>query len=316
LAADFASLCQTGSTDSLLVLFALFAVAQYAGPRAIWICGATCLALLYLGLSLFGGFPGALVSPAVLLLVIIMALVIVVFAQMGARRRYVGALVAAAEELAAERDRRAQVAVARERERISREMHDVVAHSVAVMVTLSDGAAAAIGKDPARAREAMEKVSETGRQAVSDMRRLLTILRSEPELGPQPGAADLVPLVNSFKDSGLPVSFRLAATMPGDQALSLTIYRLVQEALTNVLRHAPGAKWVKVAITEPAPGQREVLVENGPPQAGAESPAWDGSGQGLVGMRQRVEVFGSELQAGPTAEGGWLVRAVLGGDNS
>jgi signal transduction histidine kinase len=134
-------------------------------------------------------------------------------------------------------------------------------------------------------------------------------------LEPQPGAADLVPLVNSFQASGLPVKLTLAAAAPEDRALGLAVYRIAQEALTNVLRHAPGAKWVSVSVTEPAPGRREVAVENGPPPPGAPAQEWDGSGQGLVGMRQRAEVFGGTLEAGPTPEGGWRVRATLRGES-
>jgi signal transduction histidine kinase len=311
LAADAVSAALFGTVNSVLPIYSLFAVAQRAGPKAIWIWGGAWLAESYLGSWLFSGEARGPVDASLILGATASALLVTVFAQVGSRRRYVAALVETARALALERDQRAQIAVGRERERISREMHDVVAHSVAVMVTLSDAAQAAFDKDPAKARQAMEQVSNTGRQAVSDMRRLLTILRSDVELGPQPGAADLVPLVGSFGQSGMPVRLETSAALPDDPSLGLALYRIVQESLTNVLRHAPDAAWVKVTVGQAEPGLIEVTVENGPQPPGRAVRPWHGSGQGIVGMRQRVEVFGGRLEAAPTPSGGWLVRATL-----
>jgi signal transduction histidine kinase len=300
-----------GLPDQWLVLFALFAVAQRASARAAWIgLAVTCADLVAMTWLLGGGTPA---DPSTIPVLALYTVVVSVFVHLGNRRRYVAALVDRAEHLALERDQRAQIAVADERARIARELHDVVAHSVAVMVTLSDGAQAAVGRQPERAREAMAMVSRTGRQAVADMRRLLAVLRTESDLVPQPGVPDLVPLVDSFKQSGMPVTLELAAAFPDHQALGLTIYRVVQESLTNVLRHAGRPEWVRVAITQPSAQAYRVLVENGPPTRPDEEPAgqWDGSGQGLVGMAQRVAVFGGQLEAGPTAAGGWRVVATV-----
>jgi signal transduction histidine kinase len=144
------------------------------------------------------------------------------------------------------------------------------------------------------------------------MRRLLAVWRTDSDLAPQPGVDQLVPLIDSFKRSGLPVRLELAAALPDDQALGLTVYRIVQESLTNVLRHAPGARWVRVKITEVGSDVYQVMIENGPPSAaGGGVPRWEGSGQGLVGMAQRVAVFGGRLESGPTAVGGWRVMALL-----
>jgi signal transduction histidine kinase len=301
-----------GGSGGPLLFWALFAVAGYAGARALWICGAASLVELLVAGWMFGGWSGAALAGRAVGTFGAMAVYVSILAQMGGRRRYVAALVDSAKHLALERDQRAKVAVAQERERISRELHDVVAHSVAVMVTLSDGAAAAVEKNPARARLAMERVSETGREAVSDMRRLLAMLHLEPDLAPQPGVADLVPLVESFKASGLPVTVELSAAMPQDRALGLAVYRIIQESLTNVLRHAPGVAWVKAAVAQEAEGVVAVTVENGPPAPGEQPEPWDGSGRGIVGMRERVEGFGGTLEAGATPEGGWLVKARLG----
>jgi signal transduction histidine kinase len=179
------------------------------------------------------------------------------------------------------------------------------------MVTLSDGAVSAVHKDVEVATKAMEKVSETGRQAVGDMRRLLAVLRSDADLTPQPGAAELVPLVASFRDSGLPVHLELSAALPNDPALALTVYRIVQESLTNVLRHCPHTPGVVVTVTEPQTGLIDIEVVNEPQTVAASGPGWEGSKQGLVGMAQRVEVYNGTLETGPTAAGGWRVHATL-----
>ncbi|MDR1825367.1 MAG: histidine kinase [Bifidobacteriaceae bacterium] len=300
----------TSTGDPFLYWIALFAVAQRASVRAAWTSLAVvCVEEIGCFLWTRQGASGLASSlgPELLIHVALVA----IFIHFGNRRRYVGALVERAHYLAVERDQRAQIAVAEERTRIAREMHDVVAHSLAVMVTLSDGAASAARKNPEVAAKAMEKVSETGRQAVGDMRRLLAVLRSDADLTPQPGAADLVPLVGSFRDSGLPVQLELSAALPEDAALALTVYRIVQESLTNVLRHCPHTPGVLVAVTEPQPDLIDIEVVNEPQTVADAGPGWDGSKQGLVGMRQRVEVYNGTLEAGPTAVGGWRVHATL-----
>ncbi|MDR2454019.1 MAG: histidine kinase [Bifidobacteriaceae bacterium] len=311
LAVDSAMWAVLGRPDQWVVFFALFALAQRASARAAWIgLAATCADLVAMA-YLAGDNTGDGVNE--LVVIAIYTALVSIFVHLGNRRRYVAALVESAEHLALERDQRAQIAVANERARIAREMHDVVAHSVAVMVTLADGAQAAIGRQPERAREAMALVSQTGRQTVADMRRLLAVLRTETDRAPQPGAADLVPLVESFKASGLPATLELAASIPDDPALGLTIYRIVQESLTNVLRHGGAPAWARVSITQPQADTCRVAVVSGPPTVDAEQAGgkWEGSGQGLVGMAQRVEVFGGSLEAGPTPQGGWSVVATV-----
>ncbi|MDR1442488.1 MAG: histidine kinase [Bifidobacteriaceae bacterium] len=310
MAIDFLDWAMTGGSDSWLPLFALFAVGQRTSPRAAWIGLAAACAEAELSGSLFGGRGPA--APESIAGMAIYVMVVSVSVHLGNRRRYVAALIDRAEHLALERDQRAQIAVAAERERIAREMHDVVAHSVVVMVTLSDGAQAAVGRDPDQARQAMALVSETGRGAVADMRWLLSVLRAEPDLAPQPGLGQLLGLIDSFRAAGLPVELSLAAAVPPDQALELALYRIVQESLTNVLRHAGGTRWVHVDITEEAPFLYRVVIANGPPEgAPAEGGSWEGSGQGLVGMKQRAILFDGEFMAGPAPDGGWIVEATL-----
>jgi len=232
---------------------------------------------------------------------------------LASRRRYLSDLLERNRMLALERDQRAQLAVADERARIAAEMHDVVSHSLAVMVTLADGAGRVLPGDVPAAQEALGQIGATGRAAVADMRRLLAFLRADADLAPQPGLAQLGDLVDQMRDAGLPITLSTDAGLPDDPSLGLAVYRIVQEGLTNVLRHAPNPAWVRVGVAQPSPGRVEVRVANGPSLAGAVPGAalGSGAGQGLVGVRQRVAVWDGELRAGRTLEGGWDLRAQL-----
>ena len=236
----------------------------------------------------------------------IMALVAIALAS---RRRYLGTLLERNRMLALERDQRAQLAVADERARIAAEMHDVVSHSLAVMVTLADGAGRVLPADVPTAQEALAQIGDTGRAAVADMRRLLAFLRADAELSPQPGLAQLGELVEQMKDAGLPVTLTTDVGLPADPSLGLAVYRIVQEGLTNVLRHAPDAAWVQVSVTQPEPGRVEVCITNA--TSAGTAGVGTGAGQGLMGVRQRVAVWNGELDAGPTPAGGWALRAQL-----
>jgi signal transduction histidine kinase len=291
--------------------FALFFIVQRLSTLTAWICLFTNLAVFA---CLFAGLRERDWGDAwQLLLILGIGLNVAAgsFVIMrGTRRRYIDALLERNRLLRIQRDQRAELAVAAERNRIAREMHDIVSHSLAVMVTLSDGAARLIDREPAAAAEAMGEIAKTGRRAVGDMRRLIEFLRSEADLRPQPSITDLGDLVASYQQSGLPVKVELATAPPDDPALGLTIYRIVQEALTNVLRHAPASPEVTVRIAQSAPGVIDVIVDNAPGESPLEG-AGSGSGQGLVGMRQRTEVWHGQLEAGPTADGGWRVHATL-----
>jgi signal transduction histidine kinase len=335
-----------GVEDNLLLFFALFAVAQRASAKTAWLGFAGAAAVITTVGFLYDTSLDGFVTLTPIL--VTWALAVAIFVHFGNRRRYVQALVELAKHLARERDQAAQIAAAEERARIARELHDVVAHSLAVMVTLSDGAVAVAETDPTAAKSTMVKVSETGRDAVSDMRRLLAVLRSSADRSPQPGAADLMPLVDSFRQTGLPVELELKASFPAHQALALAIYRIVQESLTNVLRYARSTPKVEVQVTAPRPGVYQVVVENAAPTAlvlgsspdrepadgqasdgvreggqtaaeaaaGAElSRTWDGAGRGILGMTERAALFGGQLTAGPTKSGGWRVEATLEADH-
>ncbi|WP_269854173.1 sensor histidine kinase [Streptomyces sp. RPT161] len=231
-------------------------------------------------------------------------------ANMRNRRAYLAALEDRAARLERERDQRAQLAVAGERARIAREMHDIVTHSLSVMVALADGAAFAATRAPEKSAAAMEQVSGTGRQALTDMRRFLGVLRAdEPDAlrHPQPGIGQLDGLAAQVRAVGLPVRLRVegdVASVPA--AAQLTVYRLVQEALTNTLKHAAAGARASVRVS--CPGDRvEVEVRDD----GHPVPSSGEGGHGIDGMRDRVAAYGGQVEAGPLPGGGWRVAACL-----
>ena len=232
----------------------------------------------------------------------------------GTRSHYIDALLERNRLLAAQRDQRAELAVTAERNGIAREMHDIVSHSLAVMVTLSDGAARLVETEPEEARRALTEIAATGRHAVNDVRRLIQFLRSDADLRPQPSLNDLGDLVASHHQLGLPVTVELTTALPADPAFGLTVYRIVQEALTNVLRHAPTSPEVSVTIAQTTPGVIDVIVDNAP-GLNSEGGAGPGAGHGLVGMRQRTEIWHGGLESGPRPDGGWRVHARLTWDD-
>ncbi len=226
------------------------------------------------------------------------------------RRAYLAALEDRAARLERERDQRAQLAVAGERARIAREMHDIVTHSLSVMVALADGAAFAVRHAPDKAGAAMEQVSGTGRQALTDMRRFLGVLRAdEPDAlrHPQPGITQLEGLAAQVRAAGLPVELRVEGDMAAvSAAAQLTAYRLVQEALTNTMKHAAAGARATVRVS--CLGDRveiEVCDDGRPVRSSGES------GHGIDGMRGRVAAFGGIVEAGPLPGGGWRVATCL-----
>ncbi|WP_405395798.1 sensor histidine kinase [Microbispora hainanensis] len=227
------------------------------------------------------------------------------------RRRYVESLVERAERAERERDQQARIAAAAERARIARELHDVVAHNVSVMVVQADGAGYAIDSDPEQARRAMQAISATGRQALAEMRRLVGVLRHDAgspaeEYAPQPGVAQLGDLIKQVRDSGLPTEFTVSGTARSlPEGEQLAVYRIVQEALTNALKHGgPGTRaWVEVTY-----GRREIELRISDDGRGAAAPRMVG-GHGLIGMRERAAMYGGSVDAAPRLGGGFRVVA-------
>ncbi|MHA7304393.1 sensor histidine kinase [Arthrobacter sp. TMN-49] len=208
--------------------------------------------------------------------------------------------------------RNAELASVAERNRIAREMHDVVAHSLTVMVALSDGAAVVVKRDPAEAGEVLSQLSQTGRTALNDMRRVLGVLRADggAHRSPQPDHTDMGALIEGFRQAGLPLRLTQSGPpLPADPSLELTVYRIVQESLTNVLRYGTGVSRVTVTIENNlADGELSVRIsDNGHGTMNASM----GTGRGIVGMRERAGIYAGTVQAGPAPQGGWLVEATL-----
>ena len=397
--------------------FALGTIASHRRPAAAWTAGAISLAVLTADLSLTtpSMTVGELLRTTVILVLFILVGILVGFNARSARLR-LKAMELRSTRMALASEQAALLAAAEERSRIAREMHDVVAHSLAVMITMADGAAATVERNPATAKQAMETLAEAGRSALADTRRLVGVLREDPSvaagqttaskassgpassagvdsaaplsdqpdpasrprwnltgrsaqspepsapsegsssshqhevrdlpvpefaplgtvtpvepsapianlrqqatngasdrsrgdlpLAPSPEQADITELVKRFEAAGVPVTYRwVGAALPEDKALQLTVFRIAQEALTNVLRYAPTTPAVSVDV-ERHIGTVVLTVDN---DAAPGTRPMHGSGKGLIGMRERASVYGGTVQAGPTPTG-WRVRAVL-----
>ena len=209
-----------------------------------------------------------------------------------------------------EREERARSAVSEERARIARELHDVVGHSVSVMTVQASAVRRLLRPEQQREREALLIVERTGREALAEMRRMVGVLRRPeegPALAPQPTLEHLDKLVEHAREAGLPVELRVEGEpLPLPAGLDLTAYRLVQEGLTNALKHARAHR--AQVLVRYSDGDIEVTVSDDGQGAGSDG---GGGGHGLVGMRERVAVYGGELEAGPRPEGGYRLRARL-----
>ena len=232
------------------------------------------------------------------------------------RRAQLVALRDRAVQLEIERDQRSRLAAATERTRVAREMHDIVGHSLSVIVTLADGGAYAVDATPERGKEALQMISETGRRSLAELRRMLGVLRvqtDEPDLHPQPGVADLDPLCHRIRSAGPQVEYQSAGELESlDLGVQLAAYRIVQEALTNTLKHAGPHTRVQLALRIDGTRLRIEIRDTGPPgSAPRPAPGGEFLGHGLTGMRERAALCGGSVTAGPTPEGGWRVAAEL-----
>ena len=365
--------------ELISVPFALGAIASHRRPAAAWTAGGISLVVLMVDFSLTtpGLSIGEILRTTVILVLLILVGILLGFNARSARLR-LKAMELRSARMALASEQAVLLAAAEERSRIAREMHDVVAHSLAVMITMADGAAAIVERDPATAKQAIETLAEAGRSALADTRRLVGVLREDPSvaaeqtpqspepsapsgespssarqhevrdlpvpefaplgtvtpvepsvpianlrqqatdgagdrsrgdlpLAPSPEQADITELVKRFVAAGVPVTYRwVGAALPADKALQLTVFRIAQEALINVLRYAPTTPAVSVDV-ERHIGTVVLTVDN---EAAPGTRPMHGSGKGLIGMRERASVYGGTVQAGPTPTG-WRVRAVL-----
>jgi signal transduction histidine kinase len=308
------------SATDVAVLILLYTLAAYT-PRRISIWGlAVCLAGSAVGIlrwiSLIDHTLLEWLTVAAMLFAGPALLAWVLGDSMRYRRAYYASLEDRAARLERERDAQVQIAAAAERARIARELHDVIAHNVSVMVVQADGASYAMDTNPARAREALAAISATGRQALAEMRRLLGVLRREgdgasTERAPQPGMGELGELLVQARGAGLPVSFTVEGDpqpLPGGVALAA--YRIVQESLTNTRKHAGPVASASVLLRYSPDAVVLTISDDGWGDLGGT--ALPGApGHGLTGMRERVAMYGGSVTAGPRPGGGFEVVATL-----
>lgn len=316
-----ASLALTGSTGFLELALGLvvYAIAASRPPWMAWTAFAAVVSITSLAAWRWGAEVASVATEdgrelelderasTVVGIALFSLVALAIGTSVRNRRLHVTDLVERANAIARDREQHAQIARAAERSRIAREMHDVVAHSLSVMIALADGAGAALEKSPDNARLALAELSDTGRSALTDMRRVLGVLDTDAPLEP-PGSRDLGELVERFRTAGLQVRTEgLTTELPQDTGLTLAVYRIIQEALTNTLRYAPGTSSVDVRLWRNEDSVRVEVVDNGTLQAVGDS---GGAGRGLIGMAERAAVYGGTVDAGPW-NGGWRVRAEL-----
>jgi signal transduction histidine kinase len=313
----------TDSINSTLgFLIALFTVAERFEPRRSAVAAIVSAVAVGGLIAWKAPLPASLSGLVQTELAVLVAWVLGTWAR--DRRAYIGTVEERARRLEQEREERDRRAVAEERERIARELHDVVTHHISVIVIQAGAALRALDRRPADAMEAVTAIDATGRQALADMRRMLGILgRAAPEggtasggpsgsdaaLAPMPGLDRLGELLEKVRAAGLPVEVSISgARRTLDPGIELSAYRIIQEALTNALKHAPGAR-ARVTVRYEA-AALEVEIVDGGGRSGSGLGVPGESGHGLIGMRERVALFGGELEAG-RIPGGFRVLARL-----
>ncbi|MEV0416393.1 histidine kinase [Streptomyces sp. NPDC050448] len=298
----------------IALLVALYTAAAHTGRRGTLLAGAVVEGGAVLA-CLRWAPDGAFLTPFVALSATVAAAA-VLGVNVRTNRAYLAAVQERAERLALHQEQQARLAVAEERARITREMHDIVTHNLSVMVALTDAAVYAQHRSPDRATAAMLQISETGRQELTDMRRSLGVLRTgerDAERHPPPRIAQLEALADQMGAAGLPTRLEVRGGHTHVPATAqLTVYRLVQEALTNTLKHTPAGTRATVLVECSAQAVGVDVTDSGPRPA---RPAAAPPGHGIPGMRERAAAYGGTLRAGPLPGGGWGVRTrlLLGG---
>lgn len=303
-----------GLRADIALFVALYSLALHGRlPQLPWACAVTAGAMVVVALRVseavsFWGALFFLLSTATAALAL--GLVIRI------RRAQLAGLRERTAQLEIERDQRSRLATATERARVAREMHDIVGHNLAVIISLADAGAYAADAAPERGKEALHLIGDTGRQALGELRRVLGVLRepadtpsSGPLLSPQPGMTDIDMLCAGVRAAGPEVVYRTVGDMDTlDTGVQLTAYRIVQEALTNTLKHAGADTRVSVSIVV-EDTRLEIRVQDTGPPGPATAP--NEEGHGLVGIRERAALYGGRVSAGPATDGGWTVEVTL-----
>ncbi|MEU9044736.1 MULTISPECIES: sensor histidine kinase [unclassified Kitasatospora] len=297
------------------LLVALYSLALHGRLRHLaWSCGAMVGAVALVAVAVSGG--GLPVGDALFFLFSAATAAVALGIAVRIRRAQLAGLRERAARLEIERDQRSRLATATERTRVAREMHDIIGHNLSVIVTLADGGAYAAQAAPERGREALLLIGDTSRQALGELRRMLGVLRDQgdetAEFTPQPGIADLDGLCARIRAAGPQVVYTAAGDLDRlDRGMQLMAYRIVQESLTNTLKHAGPDTRAHVTLTADTDRLRVRVQDSGPPPD-ARTPAHPGGeGHGLAGIRERAALYGGTVTAGPGPGAGWSVEAVL-----
>ncbi|MEV0120543.1 histidine kinase [Streptomyces sp. NPDC050703] len=304
---------------SLIQMVVLFNIALRLPPRTLGLAGLMMTVPLVVGTI---RYPADSWDQRIIPNVWAYAVIALLGIAVRSRQDYTQALVERARQLEVERDQQARLAAAAERTRIAREMHDIIGHNLSVITGLADGGSYAAAKSPERAAQALEAIGSTSRQALSELRRLLDVLRDDApaaaERSPQPALTDLARLIDGVRAAGLPV--RSTVSGPSDSVPAgrqLTVYRVVQEALTNTLKHGGPEATATVDVSYADDAVTVTVTDTG---RGGPAPSPDvdipvgqgrGRGRGLTGMRERTSLYDGTLEAGPLPGGGWRVHLRL-----
>lgn len=305
-----------GSFLAPIGLAAIYAVVVYSESRGramLLLALAVVLLLGVAGATVMMGEDGFRYSNAVSMSSSIAATVVIGGIIRNRKRIFVDTQLRA-EQAEADRAVEAERAVSRERIRIAREMHDIVAHGMSVIAVQAAAAQAVVDSDPERTRSILETIETTGRESLTELRRMLGVLRSDDDergsLEPQPKLADLEAIIANCSESGVPASLVISGDeMPLPRGVGLAVFRIVQEALTNVLKHAGNQASVVIELHYGIDVFRVTVTDTG--RGIVSSLSELGGGNGLMGMRERVEAYDGELSAGPRQGGGYEVRAVF-----
>ncbi|MEW2119913.1 sensor histidine kinase [Streptomyces sp. NPDC005474] len=304
----------TALRADVTLFIALYSLALHGRLRRLpWACGVMAGAVVLVAVR---GSAAVSVWDALFFLLSTVIAALALGLMIRIRRAQLAGLRERAARLEIERDQRSRLATATERARVAREMHDIVGHNLAVMITLADAGLYATDTAPDRGKEALRLIGDTGRTALGELRRVLGVLReasaapaTAPELSPQPALVDIEELCDGVRLAGLEVVYRTVGEVDGlDRGIQLTAYRIVQEALTNTLKHAGAGTRVTLSVIVEDTRLVVRVRDDGP--AGRPEP-WIEEGHGLVGMRERAALYGGDVSAGPAAGGGWTVEATL-----
>lgn len=292
-----------------LLLVTAYTLAVYRSSRACWIglaAGIGALTVLSLGLAIQGTVQWNIVLNAIAGQAVVGLIGALIGVNVGNRKRYIEAVLARSRQLLVERDQQAELAAAAERARIAREMHDIVSHSLTVIVALSEGALAT--PDPERARFAMDATADTARAALTEMRGMLGVLR---EGGPTAPLAPTEPVspastIAAAQRAGFPATLTVSGERDVPQPVTFAIGRIVQEGLTNAMRHAPAASFIAARI-EYAESEVTVTVRND----GVSGIPRSDTGFGILGLSERAAYVGGAVTSQATAGGQWMLHATL-----